>query len=410
MKICFVSRELPSSPRCGGIGHYVWDCALSLIDCGHSVVIISASDSNTLQIENKGNLKIVRLPNIDFYPYNFSKCKTVYSKIRNYLFYYKYRSNVSNFLNILIKEDGIQIVEFPEYGAEGLLWCGVKRNIPMIVRFHGPTILDRKTGGPIKFILNPLKYVFSKLELIPILKANAISSASETMTSFFINNTGISLNNCQVIYNAIRGSDWFSIENRRYTEHNNRIRIFSAGTFVESKGFVDLIDACKVLINHGYNIELTIAGKLNGFSKKIIEKNKELSWLNIIGPIARNELKRHYSESDICCFPSWWEPFGLVCIEAMATGAVVLGSKAGGMNEIITDGYDGFIIAPKNVKLLASKLEEIIKLNSDVVNSIRKNARKTVKSKFDHHVILKQQIEFYNKVISGFESKNKKYI
>ena len=55
MKIAFITRELPISPRCGGIGHYVWDISNKLQNLGHQLTIIAASDDyeqSKIEIEN----------------------------------------------------------------------------------------------------------------------------------------------------------------------------------------------------------------------------------------------------------------------------------------------------------------------------------------------------------------------
>src|SRR5690606_5087633 len=55
----------------------------------------------------------------------------------------------------------------------------------------------------------------------------------------------------------------------------------------------------------------------------------------------RFELARAIRGATVCCFPSLMESFSMACVEAVSLGAVVVGSSAGGIGEIIEDGVSG---------------------------------------------------------------------
>lgn len=403
MKIAFVTRELPISSRCGGIGHYVWDMANNLQDKGHQITIIAASDDyRQSKVFIQNGIKIILLTDVDFYIGKNRFFSSLYSKVRNYIMYTKYRQNVADCIETLINNNEIDIVEFAEYGNEAYIWSQLKRRVPMVIRLHGPSMLNRKTQKPINKFFHPIKYKFSMREIDTLTSANAITSASEEMTKFIRINFLINMNNIETIYNSIKYIDWvLPIKQKKSTL---TIKIFSAGSVTEGKGYIELFEACRELNDQGYSIELAIAGKLGRLGRVLLKKSKNemMSWLNILGAVPREELKKHYNESDISCFPSWWEPFGLVCIEAMAAGSLVIGSNKGGMAEIIEDRKDGFLIEPKNVEILKEKIMEVIALSEDQKLQIRRNAQRKVKEKFDSQVILYQQLKFYEKVISKF--------
>ena len=60
--------------------------------------------------------------------------------------------------------------------------------------------------------------------------------------------------------------------------------------------------------------------------------------------ILRNELIQLYSNASVFCCPSIYEPFGIINLEAMACGTPVVGSKVGGIKEIIKHGETGFLV------------------------------------------------------------------
>ncbi|MDG6904402.1 MAG: glycosyltransferase family 4 protein [Nitrososphaerota archaeon] len=77
------------------------------------------------------------------------------------------------------------------------------------------------------------------------------------------------------------------------------------------------------------------------------------------GEIDAQELSRYYAACDIAVLPSKdsSEGFGLVLMEAMATGKAVIGSRVGGVPEVITDGFNGILVEPNNVEALARAME-----------------------------------------------------
>jgi len=62
---------------------------------------------------------------------------------------------------------------------------------------------------------------------------------------------------------------------------------------------------------------------------------------------------------DILAVPSWTESFGRVAVEGMASGCAVVATNAGGLPEIITDGVDGLLIAPRDVEALTAALYQL---------------------------------------------------
>ena len=64
--------------------------------------------------------------------------------------------------------------------------------------------------------------------------------------------------------------------------------------------------------------------------------------------------------SSVLVLPSLAEGFGRVLIEAMATGTVVIGSKVGGIPEIIQEGENGFLVPADDAPALAAKLHWVL--------------------------------------------------
>ena len=125
--------------------------------------------------------------------------------------------------------------------------------------------------------------------------------------------------------------------------------------------------------------------KINSIEDKTIVKMFELDQMPDI-----------YRGSDVLVLPAEKnETLGQIFIEAMACGLPVIGAKTGGMPEIISDGYSGYLVLPNDPIILAQKIENILN-DKNVRNEFIKNGHKTVKEKFtaekqfsDFHKLLK---------------------
>lgn len=76
----------------------------------------------------------------------------------------------------------------------------------------------------------------------------------------------------------------------------------------------------------------------------------------LLGQIPHNKVLKQVSESNILIFPSRYEAFRLLIIEAMSIGTPVIASNVGGIPELIRDGIDGYLISPDDPELLAEKV------------------------------------------------------
>jgi glycosyltransferase involved in cell wall biosynthesis len=74
----------------------------------------------------------------------------------------------------------------------------------------------------------------------------------------------------------------------------------------------------------------------------------------------RDDVPMILRQADVLVLPSHWEPFGLVVVEAMAAGVPVVATAAGGVPEIITDGYTGLLVPPGDPQAMAAAIGRML--------------------------------------------------
>jgi glycosyltransferase involved in cell wall biosynthesis len=115
----------------------------------------------------------------------------------------------------------------------------------------------------------------------------------------------------------------------------------------------------KKLNDCGFNVKLNIFGvgpeelKL----KKLVSKLNIGSSVIFNGWVGRNKLPEKFRGTDIFIMPSSPETFGLVYLEAMASGCVILGHKGEGIDGIVTDEVDALMVASADSELIVEKIK-----------------------------------------------------
>lgn len=110
-----------------------------------------------------------------------------------------------------------------------------------------------------------------------------------------------------------------------------------------------------------------------------------------------NEIDRILSYSDLFLLPSETESFGLAALEAMAWSVPVISSNSGGLPEVNSNTFSGYLSDVGNIEEMASNALKILKENS-VLKQFKENAFETAKQ-FDIKKILPLYEELYHKAI-----------
>ncbi len=119
-------------------------------------------------------------------------------------------------------------------------------------------------------------------------------------------------------------------------------QILSIGGLKKLKGHEFVVEALKPILGK-YRLIIIGGGDVE-YEKKLrkILGNKS-KYMDVCGHVSENEIINFYNESKVLCIGAYHEPFGLISIEAQATGLPVVAVNEGGLKENVYDGCTGFL-------------------------------------------------------------------
>lgn len=129
-------------------------------------------------------------------------------------------------------------------------------------------------------------------------------------------------------------------------------RIICAGRVAPIKGILYLLQAVKEL--NLPNLQVLLVGSMDPDMELILSSYS--GYFEHRPAISRADLARSYQESSVLILPTLSDSFGLVVVEAMASGRPVIVSDQAGASETVRDGVDGFIVRARDVDQLKEKI------------------------------------------------------
>jgi len=402
MRIAYISYEHPLGIAGGGIGTYIGQISRLMASRGHDIEVFS------------GHINQNQTLNIDGYILHL--IKSMHSS--------EFRQNVLAKFSERQEAKLFDVIESPEYGADALLIKKKFPNLPLTVKLHTPSFLVSELNHDKPNLLQKLRFMLGGLLRGKITKpywhyhknsdieyelfelADSVCSPSNSLKQ--ITNEAWGEKKIKVIPNPfVPSKEILAIQQR----HDTKIQVSFIGRLEKRKGILDLAKAIPMVLNSGVNVTFSFIGKPHHSPIKDLPmdeylKKKLLLFKNDIsfkGYIPYHLIPQVLNDTDICIFPSLWENFPTVCLEAMAAGKAVIGTNNGGMADMIENGESGILVPPSSPTKLA---EAIIGLCNDkeVFNRVSINARKKVLNHYNGEKIGKMVEEFYENAINEYRN------
>lgn len=151
---------------------------------------------------------------------------------------------------------------------------------------------------------------------------------------------------------------------RRIDAVDGPVRLVSVARLVPVKGIDDALHAVATLRIRRPELDWRYDVVGDGPERRKLEALTVQLGLEcrvrFLGALPNARALQMLDESDIFVLPSWNEAFGLAYLEAMAAGLAVIGCRENGAADILTDGYDGRLVPPRDVDALAKALEDLV--------------------------------------------------
>ncbi|MBM9513271.1 glycosyltransferase [Desulfogranum marinum] len=180
------------------------------------------------------------------------------------------------------------------------------------------------------------------------------------------------------------------------------------GRLTEKKGVIFLIDAMVEVIRLFPDAKLLIIG--SGELAPLLQEHA--IHLNLsrhvvfLGGISNHILPQYYASADVFIGPSIQikkgdtEGFGLTFVEAALSGCLVIGTKVGGVEDIVADGKTGFLVQQRNATALAQKLIWMLEHLADL-DDVKEKARERCRERFDWEVVSAKYLALFNECINA---------
>lgn len=202
-----------------------------------------------------------------------------------------------------------------------------------------------------------------------------------------------------IIENGIDFSKFDNAENNRretrekYNIQDNEIVLGVVGRLSEQKDPITTIKAFNEINKKFNNVRLIFVGE--GELKKQLKEYAKINNLQdkmiITGWVSNVE--KYIPAFDIALLPSKWEGFGLALIEYMACDKPIVATKVGGIQNIIKNEKNGYLVEVGNVSQLVNKIEILIKDKKITEKIIDEN--KTTRQKYDIKNVVKKHQEIF---------------
>jgi glycosyltransferase involved in cell wall biosynthesis len=183
------------------------------------------------------------------------------------------------------------------------------------------------------------------------------------------------------------------------------LNILFVGLLNSTKGEGYLLEAVGILVKKGYNLKLRIAGvfETDSYKDQFFARVKELDIENFfehLGVIKGESKIKAFLKADVFCFPSFFvsESLGVVLLEAMQFQLPIIATRWRGIQSIVENGENGYLVDIKDAGQIAERIEYYIN-NPDIIKQIGENGRKIYLENYSLPIYLDKIEEEFSKLI-----------
>ena len=396
MNICLVSQEYPPETARGGIGTQTWNKARALVALGHTVHVVSSGGrrDRTPRVTLIDGAVVHRIPPPDH--------DASVHELAAYWLGYSWA--ILRYLDGLRATVSFDLVNFPEYGAEGFAFQLNRTRfnwIPVVVQLHGPlAMFADRIGWPEKD--SALSTAGTFMEGWSIREADALMASSINIADFTARHYGVPRDRIGVVHCGI-DVDMFRPPGNG-VKRSSRPSVLFIGNIAANKGIITVVEAVLRLRTKYPDIELRVAGQADDELMLRLQRrvNDEGASENVrfLGFVPdRAQLPRLYQHAQVFCSPAQHEVgVANVYVEAMACGCPVVASTTGGAPEAVLDGRTGLLVPPRDVIATAEAIDRLL-TDERLRQRMADDGRQWVEEYFTLHKYIARVVRAYGLAI-----------
>lgn len=387
MKILMLTWEYP--PRIvGGIARVVNDLSKRLIKDGHEVTVVTYREGNAPYFEDDKGVKVYRVDNFMIHPNNFI----------DWILQMNFNM-IAKANEIIAKEGAFDVIHAHDwlvaYAAKTLKHS---YDIPVVSTIHA-TESGRNSGihDEVQRYINDTEWMLTYESTEVIVNSNYMKRELQSLFGLPFEKINVAPNGINV--NMFSGVERDYDFRRQYAADNEKIILFM-GRLVYEKGIQHLISAMPKVLEGYHDAKLVIAGK-GGMIDELKAQVEAMGMANKVyftGYMDAKQVCKMYKCADVSVFPSTYEPFGIVTLEAMLAGVPVVVSDTGGLDEIIEHGVNGMKSYVGNPNSIADSILALL-YNPQLCDAIVKKARVKAKNEYNWTKIAQDTHFIYQKAI-----------
>ena len=385
MRICFVTPEFVTEPVNfdGGLSNYLFRVSLSLIQLGHTPIVVVKSDRD--EILDHHAIEVHRV-----------KSHTRYSKHLSWI-YQSYLLNER--IRTIHQSKPFHIVQYTSYTATGLYRINVAPSVVRISSLHALIMSNYEIQK------DESNEVLEKLEMYSIMKSDNVFGPSRLIAEEFNRTSNLKV---EVIESPFL-NDVIKHDNTLYQENlTGKKYLLFFGTIGLLKGVAILAEIMYELLAKHRDLFFVFVGKQYDFKTQTMMQYVSDKAGECRERVIRFDKLHHQQLYPIIegayavVLPSRIDNFPNTCIEAMAHGKVVIGTTNTGFDQLIKDKFSGFLCERDNPKELLTVINKVLALPEEEKLEIEKNALKRIEL-LRPEIVVQQLIEYYKSVIHNFD-------
>lgn len=270
-----------------------------------------------------------------------------------------------------------------------------------VVVYHGPYACDYNKGYNLKcriFDHTFLKLCKRKKEVLCLTKSPLATKFLQSKGFCNVHTVGVGLDNT-VYENAVRGDSESAVSEKCKETGSKKqgIKLLYVGKIEERRNVYFIEEVMRELSQYP-QITLTMVGSgEKEYVEKYLGEIEDLlqnGTVTYIPSVKQRDMGKVYREHDILVFPTNYDIFGMVLLEAMYCGVVCVSSLNGGAASVIRNGENGVIIDAFEKKRWVNTILELA-FDKERLEEMKKAGKNTIEEQFTWDSIAKKFIEYY---------------